>query len=161
VGRNRGPSLADRSRLPYFEATFAEITRFSSLVPLGLNHSAEKDSKILGFDCPKGTQIIANLYTIHHNEEYFPQPEAFKPERFLSSDGKTFKKHEGLLPFGYGKRVCLGETLARDEFFLYFANLFHKFSIRLADESKDVSLEGQNRFLLISEEYKVVLTLRE
>jgi cytochrome P450 len=161
VGRNRHPALSDRSSLPYFEATFAEIMRFSSLVPTSLNHSTERDCKILGFDCPKGTVIIANVYAIHYNEEYFPEPYQFKPERFLSEDGKTFKKPEAVLGFGIGKRVCLGETLARDELFLYFTNVFHRFNVKLADESRDVSMEGISKVFRHPHEYKVVLTVRD
>ncbi|CAG7823627.1 unnamed protein product, partial [Allacma fusca] len=66
VGRNRYPNLADRSKLPYVEAVFTEVSRLASLLPLGLPRCAEEDSKIQGFDCPKGTMILGNLYAIHH-----------------------------------------------------------------------------------------------
>jgi cytochrome P450 len=50
------------------------------------------------------------------------------PERFLDENG-CFKKMEELVPFSLGKRVCLGESLARDELFLLLANLFHEFKV--------------------------------
>ena len=146
--------------MPYAEAVIAESMRMSSIVPTGVFHTAVKDAKFHGYDIPKDTWLISNLYFIHHDKRVWGNPEEFQPERFLSADGKTFKKHDALMPFGLGKRQCLGETLARDTIFLYFANIFHRYSICLADESKDASLEPGIGGLLSPQDFKIIMQER-
>ena len=146
--------------MPYAEAIIAESTRMSSIAPIGVFHFTMKDIKFHGYDIPKDTMVISNLYHIHHDKRVWGNPEEFQPERFLSADGKTFKKHDALMPFGIGKRQCLGETLARDTIFLYFTNIFQRYSIRLADESKDASIEPEIGFLLIPQDFKIVMQER-
>ncbi|CAG7822225.1 unnamed protein product [Allacma fusca] len=160
VGRNRFPALADRPLLPFVEATIAESMRLGTIVPLGLFHVADQDAKIRGFDVPKGTWLLCPLYGFHYDEKYFPNPEEFKPERFLSPDGKKFQKHEALVPFAFGKRACLGETLARDEVFLFLTNMFHRYSFIPAPENPKPSLEPTGGFTLAPQDYKVIVTER-
>ena len=146
--------------MPYAEAIIAESMRMSSIVPFGPFHTAMKDTKFHGYDIPKDTMVVSNLHFIHHDKRIWGNPEEFQPERFLSADGKTLKKHDALMPFGVGKRQCLGETLARDTTFLYFTTIFHRYSIRLADESLDVSLEPTQGFLLAPQKFQVVMQER-
>ncbi len=103
--------------------------RSASVVPLGLSHFATEDVEFHGFTIPKGTSLVSNLYSTHHDPEVWGDPENFRPERFLSKDGKTVVKHESLIPFSIGKRVCIGEILARDQLFLFIATLTQQFSI--------------------------------
>lgn len=63
---------------------------------------------------------------IHYNSELFPDGEKFDPERFLSEDG-TFRTYEQFNPFGFGKRSCLGEGLARMELFIILSTLMQNF----------------------------------
>ena len=146
--------------MPYTEAIIAESTRMSAIVPTGVLHKAMEDVKFHGYDIPKGTMIMPNVHCIHYDPRYWDEPEEFRPERFLSADGKTLKKHDAFMPFSVGKRQCLGETLARDTIFLYFTNIFHRFSIRLAEESKDATLEPAVGFLLAPQDYIVILRER-
>jgi cytochrome P450 len=160
VGRNRYPTLADRPLLPFVEATIAESMRCGTIVPLGLFHVAAEDTKIRAFDVPKGSWVIAPLYGFHFDENYFPSPNEFKPERFLSTDEKSFRKNEALVPFAFGKRACLGETLARDEVFLFLTNMFHRFCLKPAPENPTPSLEPTLGFGPAPRDYKVIVTER-
>ena len=146
--------------MPYAEAIIAETTRMSSIVPVGVLHKATQDVQFHGYDIPKGTFIMPNFRYIHYDPRNWDEPEEFRPERFLSEDGKTLKKHDAFMPFSVGKRVCLGETLARDTIFLYFTNIFHRFSIRLAEGSKDATLESAVGFLLAPQDFNIVLQER-
>ena len=54
-----------------------------------------------GYDVPAGTVVIPNVYTVFNNPQHFPEPQAFKPERFLDQDG-NLKRIDALIPFGIG-----------------------------------------------------------
>lgn len=55
---------------------------------------------------PKGSSVIIPVYSLHYDPEYFPEPEKFKPERFITEKGNI--RHGTYLPFGDGPRICVG-----------------------------------------------------
>ena len=63
-----------------------------------------------------------------HDQNYFKNPEQFRPERFLNENGK-FVNEDRVIPFGIGKRFCLGRTLAEKEFFLFFTGFIQKYKL--------------------------------
>ena len=91
-----------RSKLPYTEATVSEIQRLASVLPIAPPRLATKDISLGGYNIPKGTPVQCNLYSIHRNPEVWPEPDEFRPERFLTTDGSEFKPNDWLQPFGYG-----------------------------------------------------------
>ena len=64
-----------------------------------------QDAVINGYFFPKNTTVISNIYRVHNNPKVWGDPENFRPERFLSEDGKKIVKNENLIPFSAGKRV--------------------------------------------------------
>ena len=147
-------------RLPYTEATLNELARIASIAAMGVFHTAMEDTKLEGYDIPKGSWICSNFHGVHHSKEIWGDPENFRPERFLSADGKTVIKHDALMPFSVGKRVCLGETLARDTMFLFTTSLFQRFDIKLADDSLDVTYSPKPGIVLSPQDFNVILTER-
>ena len=130
IGLSRLPAVSDRPNCPYADAVLNEVFRFSSIASLGLAHRALKDVHFHGYLIPKDTIIMANLYGIMNDPEIWGDPGVFRPERFLDADGKSVKSaFENVVPFSTGKRVCLGEGLARDQLFLYFTSLVQRFRI--------------------------------
>ena len=75
--------------------------------------------------------IAFALTEVLHDPKHFPNPYEFKPERFLNVDQESgklvFKPHPALIPFGIGKRDCLGRSLAKMELFLFLSALLHQF----------------------------------
>uniref|UniRef100_A0A1I8IXL4 Cytochrome P450 n=1 Tax=Macrostomum lignano TaxID=282301 RepID=A0A1I8IXL4_9PLAT len=92
-----------------------------------------RDTEFLGYLIPASAIVFINLYGHHRDPRYFPNPSEFKPSRFLDSDGR-YQASQYLIPFGLGRRSCLGESLAKAEVFLLFASLLQKFNIELTDE---------------------------
>uniref|UniRef100_A0A914VWT8 unspecific monooxygenase n=1 Tax=Plectus sambesii TaxID=2011161 RepID=A0A914VWT8_9BILA len=127
---DRPVRLTDRSNIPYNEAVLLEVFRFSSFVALSLPHSTMEDTTLRGYFIPKGTTVFSNLYAHHNDSQFFPEPDSFKPCRFLTIDGKLDSDAAQLvIPFGVGKRRCVGENLARQELSLLIGRLLQKFEI--------------------------------
>jgi len=139
VGDARFPSLSDKANLPYLEAVIMELMRFSSLSPI-IPRRAVEDVELRGYFIPKGTSVYANLYELNFDPKIWGDPENFRPSRFLNEFGKIVK-NEALIPFGYGRRFCLGESLARDQIFLFTASLFQRFKVNLGPDNKSENIE--------------------
>ncbi|KAM8775027.1 cytochrome P450 2S1 [Rhynchonycteris naso] len=128
LGAGQVPGLKDRARLPYTDAVLHEAQRLLALVPMGIPRALTRTTSFRGYTLPQGTEVFPLLGSVLHDPEVFEQPEEFNPDRFLDMDGK-FKKQEAFLPFSLGKRVCLGEGLARAELFLLVTAILQTFSL--------------------------------
>eukprot|EP00794_Sanderia_malayensis_P012085 gene12085-13329_t len=157
----RQPRLVDRGKLHYFEATMHEIMRFSSLVPLGVPHKTICDTEIHGHHIPKGTQIWFNTWAYHNDERYWKDPKSFKPERWLNEDGEFVPGiRKSYLPFGAGRRVCLGEAMAKIELFLFLSNILQRYEIQQVPGECPPSLEGTLSVAYSPKPFNVVLKQR-
>jgi len=148
--------------LPYAQAVLAEVLRFSSIVPPGVPHRALSDRVFHGWSIPAGTALWVNQYGIHKSKKIWGDPEEFRPERFLSPDGKTFQKHEALIPFSTGRRQCAGETLARDSLFLYLTNIFQRFEVCFdpEDPKANPGFAPKPGIILMAQPYKLLFRER-
>lgn len=118
--------------MPYTEATLREIMRYETLVPSSVPHRAMKDTTLAGFNIPMDTIVIPGLFDLHNDESIWGDPQNFRPERFFNDDGKLNLKLDYSLPFGAGKRLCAGETFARNTMFLCIAALLQNFNLKPA-----------------------------
>lgn len=94
------------------------------------------------------------------NPDYWDEPEAFRPERFLSEDQKSVHKPEHFMPFGVGQRMCLGDHLAEKEFFLFFASLLHVFDLKNPEDVPLPGLRGVAGVTVTPTDFEVVCTVR-
>ncbi|CAL8126604.1 unnamed protein product [Orchesella dallaii] len=159
TANSRNVSVNDRSSMPYTSALIEEILRYSSIVPGGVQHRATEDKVFKGYLIQKDTWIFPNLYHIHYNPEIWGDPEAFRPERFLSEDGKVFKKNENLMPFQTGRRQCVGESLARDTVFLFLTNIFRTFTIHFDSNAPKPPVDPMG-LILSPQPFSVVMNER-
>ncbi|XP_015262507.1 PREDICTED: cytochrome P450 2G1-like isoform X1 [Gekko japonicus] len=144
VGRNRSPSMEDRTKMPYTDATVQEILRFADFSPLGVPRVATSDTQFRGYTIPKGTAILTFLTTILHDPQRFETPEKFNPGHFLDENG-AFKRSEAFIPFSAGKRVCLGEALARMELFLFLTTLLQNFKLGSLQDREEIDISPEIR----------------
>lgn len=89
-------------RLPYLNATIAEILRHANVSSTTIAHRALDDGAVLGHDIKKNWSIIGDLRSVHMDPEHWNEPEKFQPERFLNSNG-DYVEDPWLMPFGSGE----------------------------------------------------------
>ncbi|XP_069508832.1 cytochrome P450 2D15-like [Ambystoma mexicanum] len=130
IGRDRKPTMEDQSNMPYTNAVIYEIQRCADLIPLAVPHMTYRDTEIQGYFIPKGVTLFINLSSVVKDETAWERPHQFYPEHFLDADGKLVKP-EAFMPFGAGRRVCLGEQLARMELFLFFTAFLQRFTFTI------------------------------
>ncbi|XP_037546340.1 cytochrome P450 2U1 [Nematolebias whitei] len=159
VGRRRPPSLTDKGSLPFTEATIMEVQRLAAVVPLSVPHMASETTEFRGYTVPKGTVLLPNLYSVHRDPRVWDDPDTFNPERFLDDEGQLLRK-EFLVPFGLGRRVCMGEQLAKMELFLTLTGLLQTFSFTLPAGTPPPSLHGRFGLTLSPCPFSVCVTAR-
>ncbi|XP_046828202.1 methyl farnesoate epoxidase-like [Vespa crabro] len=131
TGRTRPPTFEDSSSLPMVEAFLAEVQRYLIMAPFGVPHKTMVDVDFNGYLIPKDTLILFDYYSVHYDPTYWDHPEEFRPQRFLDKNGQ-FCQSNANIPFGLGKRRCLGELLARSTFFLYFVYFIYYFNFDIS-----------------------------
>ncbi|PLB48815.1 putative cytochrome P450 [Aspergillus steynii IBT 23096] len=112
VGVDRLPRFEDVDRLPYTNAFLSEALRWRSFLPLGIPHSLAEDDEYKGCYIPKDTVVFPNQWALDHDEKVFHHPDEFLPERWIENPELP------LTTFGFGKRICPGQHMARNTLFI-------------------------------------------
>ncbi|KAL6483881.1 hypothetical protein MHYP_G00087530 [Metynnis hypsauchen] len=141
MGFDRFPCMGDRPQLPYTCATVYEIQRCANIVPLGAAHETTEPAQLRGYNLPKGSEIMVNITAIMTDKEYWKYPDTFNPENFLDEKGQ-FCKNDAFLPFSLGPRMCLGESLAKTELFIFFTFLIQRLKFSWPPGTPPTNMDG-------------------
>ncbi|KAG8176954.1 hypothetical protein JTE90_015420 [Oedothorax gibbosus] len=139
VGKDRQPTIEDKSRLTYTNAFIQEALRTSDAIASLPVLECTQDTTIRGYRIPKGSVLVLNVHNVHNDPEVYDEPQKFKPSRFVVTEGK--RKPEPLLTFGVGKRACIGETFTMTQVFLLVTTLIKTFHISTPADVKNHELE--------------------
>ncbi|PNS18366.1 3-hydroxyphenylacetate 6-hydroxylase [Sphaceloma murrayae] len=136
----RSPTWDDEASLPYIAATVKETLRWRTVTILaGIPHAPTQDDVYRGYRIPAGTTMTGNLWAIHRHEREFPEPDEFRPERYLHGLQFSYPNSRGHNAFGWGRRQCSGQPLAEQSLFSSIARLLWAFEILPGlDEKGDV-----------------------
>jgi len=121
---DREPTAADYSALAYTRAVIQETMRLYPPV-WGLIRVATKADTIGGKEIRPGDRVVIFGYGAHHNPRFWPEPEEFRPERWMGSTKGQVKY--SYLPFGAGKRSCIGGAMSQVENTLALSILLRRF----------------------------------
>ncbi|KAF1876589.1 hypothetical protein Lal_00021147 [Lupinus albus] len=133
----------DIKKLPYLKAVIKETLRLHLPAPLLVSREANEDCIIDGYLIQAKTIVYVNAWAIQRDPEAWKDPEEFYPERFLESSidfkGQDFE----LIPFGTGRRICPGLSMAVPTLELIIANLLSSFDWELPQglEKEDIDFE--------------------
>ncbi|RYP00888.1 hypothetical protein DL766_002849 [Monosporascus sp. MC13-8B] len=133
----RCPQWEDREKLHMLRAVVKEVIRWRPPVPTGIPHALEKDDVYEGYFIPAGATIHALEWGMTRNEETYPDPETFNPDRWLNPKYPTYKEPltvypnlNGFSQFGFGRRTCQGVPIVDQDLFLVMGGLAWAFNIR-------------------------------
>ncbi|XP_076033235.1 cytochrome P450 2L1-like [Oratosquilla oratoria] len=138
IPRDMQPSWEDKNKMPFTEAVISEVHRHASVVSMGIQHFTSRETSLSGFRIPKGAVVYPVLKYCHWNSKVWDHPEEFQPERFVDDNGEFCNRKEGLLPFGLGRRQCLGESLGRMEVFIFVTTLMQRISVAPGPDKVDL-----------------------
>ncbi|KAG0497903.1 hypothetical protein HPP92_002594 [Vanilla planifolia] len=132
VGRNRLVMESDLSNLPMLQDIVKETLRLHPPAPISVPRVAVEDCEVDGYLIPKGSTILLNIWAIGRDPVAWPdEPNEFRPDRFLPGgkhEGEDLKgSHFGLIPFGAGRRICVGMNLGLRMVTFMTATMIHSF----------------------------------
>ncbi|GLU14234.1 hypothetical protein SLE2022_308160 [Rubroshorea leprosula] len=146
IGRNRLVEEKDIVNLPYINSIVKETMRLHPVAPMLVPRLAQEDCKVAGYDIPKGTRALVNIWTIARDPNLWESPDEFRPERFIGKDIDVKGTDFELLPFGAGRRMCPGYALGLKVIQSSLANLLHGFTWKLPGNMRKEDLNMEEIF---------------
>ncbi|KAJ7486314.1 cytochrome P450 [Mycena galericulata] len=142
------PGFEEEATMPYVSALVKEVLRWQNVTPIGVPHFLAIEDEYHGYRVPAGSVVIANTWAILHDEETYPDPHAFKPERFLL-DGKhnPAVKDPDCAAFGFGRRICPGRHMARSSIWFTVVSILATFNIDKALDEAGRTIEPTFEYL--------------
>jgi cytochrome P450 len=134
VLNGRTPTMEDLPNLPYLKMVIEESLRLNPPV-WGFPRDAVEEDEIGGYYIPKASSIFIVPYVTHRHPEFWPNPEAFDPERFAPEKSDKRPKF-AYFPFGGGPRLCIGKFLAMPQMQLSVAMIAQRYRLHVRPDAQ-------------------------
>ncbi|MGZ3420614.1 MAG: cytochrome P450 [Polyangiales bacterium] len=131
---DRAARSADVSKLELVDAVVKESLRLYPPAYM-IGREATRDVRVGDWSLPRGTTVLMSLFGMHHDPRFFPDPEAFRPDRWLDGSTASVPKHV-YQPFGGGPRICVGNHFAMMEAVLVLAGLLRRVRYELISRER-------------------------
>jgi hypothetical protein len=126
LGSGHFPTFGDKESLPYIDAMVKETLRWRPVSAGGIPHAVIQDDEYMGYHIPAGATVIGNHWSIHLDEKVYRDPYSFNPDRWIQQPDLP------LAAFGFGRRICTGQHIAKNSLFINVARLLWTFDIEHA-----------------------------
>ncbi|KAH9478027.1 Cytochrome P450 monooxygenase 98 [Psilocybe cubensis] len=142
------PDFDDEESLPYITAIVKETLRWRDVVPIAIPRLLTVDDEYKGYRLPAGAIVIPNAWAMLHNEDVYPDPFEFNPDRFMK-DGKFNKsvRDPSHACWGFGRRICPGRYMAFSSVWIAVASLLTVYDIKKAVDEEGNVIEPQHDYL--------------
>ncbi|KAF7368863.1 Cytochrome P450 [Mycena venus] len=141
------PTFNDKAAMPYVSALVKEVMRWENVTPAAAPHLLMTDDEYRGYRLPAGSIVIGNAWAILHDEAMYPDPYAFKPERFLLNGKPNPAVKTPEAAFGFGRRVCPGRHMALSSIWITVASILATFNITKAVDEEGNILEPSHGYI--------------
>jgi cytochrome P450 family 110 len=152
-GLGADPDVNAVMKAPYLDAVCNETLRIYPVAMLTFPRVSLKAVNLAGREIPPETVVLGSIYSTHHREDLYPQPNQFKPERFLDRQFSPFE----FLPFGGGARRCIGSAFAMLELKLALAQILSRWELELVDRR---DIHAKRRGLVTAPERPIELVVK-
>ena len=163
VGKNRLLQESDIPNLPYLRAVCKETFRKHPSVPLSIPRVSENACEVNGYYIPKNTRLLVNVWAIGRDPDVWEDPLEFRPERFIGDHKNARVEPWGndfeLIPFGGGRRICVGIKMGVALVEYIMGVLVHSFEWQLTPENHDLNMDEMFGLALQKAEPLVVVAL--
>ncbi len=139
---------------PYRDATIYESQRSRPVIPI-IGRRVTVPWRFGEFGVPAETGVLMSILLLHHREDLYPEPFAFRPERFLDTKPGTYT----WIPFGGGIRRCLGAALAMAEMRIVVSTIARRCELRPADPAPERA-QHRNVTMIPARNARVVVAAR-
>ncbi|KAL5514757.1 hypothetical protein ACEPAG_2073 [Sanghuangporus baumii] len=147
IGLDTLPTMNDRPKLPYINAICKELLRYQPTAPLAIAHYTTEDDYYNGFYIPEGTIILPNVWAMLMDPKMYPEPNKFKPDRWLPPSGSEQPLQSNKMAFGFGRRICPGRHFAEDSIFIQVASILAVFDIQMAVDTNDDPIVPKEEYI--------------
>ncbi|KAF8509857.1 cytochrome P450 [Hysterangium stoloniferum] len=146
--KKRLPEITDRDLMPYLDGLMRELFRWNPTTPLGVPHSVSENDVYGGLFIPKGSTVMANIWSICHDPVVYPEPYKFNPGRYLDDNGALDPNilDPRTVTFGFGRRRCPGRFLGESAVWTTVANILATFNISKATDPSGQEIEPSLEF---------------
>jgi len=171
---DRLPRADDRPNLPFLRAIIRECLRWRPPVPTGIPHYLTQDDTYNGYHIPAGSVMHPLEWAISRDPTMFPDPESFNPLRWLEPSYPTYQEPLTQYPtiinctqFGYGRRVCQGQTVADEDLLIGIGSIAWLFDISKhtneaeTESCSDSGYDSQSETEEISEKESLIHSNKE
>ncbi|KAL6599597.1 hypothetical protein ACP70R_045734 [Stipagrostis hirtigluma subsp. patula] len=139
-GKDHKLSEGDIAKLTYLHLVIKETMRLHAPLQL-ITRECRETCQVLGYDIPKGTKVLVNMWTIGRDDKYWDDPEVFRPERFENTNVDFKGANFEYIPFGAGRRICPGMMLGLAEMEVALASLLYHFEWKLPNDINSEDLD--------------------
>ncbi|KAG6908817.1 hypothetical protein DXG01_003170 [Tephrocybe rancida] len=148
VGPKRLPTFDDVDSLPYITAIAKEALRWRDVTPMvAVPHMLHEDDEYNGYRLPKGSIIIANAWAMLHDENIYPCPFEFDPDRFMKGEKlDPDAKDPSHAAFGFGRRICPGRYMAFSAIWIAVASIAATYDITKARDANGDVIEPSHEY---------------